>query len=189
MAVKELLDKLEKSKEFKAFKKKHPKAYFCAGFFVLDFDTNELKQQLDYFISEKDGIETFAFDNDQITQQKAETIKKEKLDHIKGEEVSLEFEKAVEIAKAEVEKSKLVPSKVIAVLQIVKITEKDAKDPEKIIKEEKKLIWNLTCLSGFKILRLNLAMDGKVLLEKNSSMLDMMRIEKKEDQSKPDYTG
>ena len=71
------------------------------------------------------------------------------------------------------------PSKIIAVLQR--------------LKENNQLVWNVTAISGFNLLRLHISMDGKFLLHKKSSLLDMMKIEKslkkKEDDSSASYVG
>ena len=50
MKIKPYIEKLNTSKVFSNFKTKHPKAYFSAGFFVLDFQTNKHLHQIDYFI-------------------------------------------------------------------------------------------------------------------------------------------
>ena len=184
MKLSELFEKLENSSEFKNFKKKFPKAYFCASFFVFDYDSSETKKQLDYCVKEGD-ITTFVID-EKITSQKAETIKKEKLPEIKKEDIKIDVEEAVEKAKEEIKKMNLIPSKIIAILQIF----------------NEKPIWNMTCLSGFSILRLHIEMNGKVSLNEKSSMLDMMKIEKgsekhqsigsgseSEKGSKTDYVG
>jgi len=163
MKLSELFDKLEKSSEFKKFKTKFPEAYFCAAFVVFDYDSKDVKQQLDYYVSEDEGIMTFLLDK-KIISKKAEMIEREILKEIKKDEIKIDLDEVVEKAEKEAEKQHFKPAKIIAILQR--------------LKEDEKLIWNLTCLSGFTILRMHVAMDGKVLLNQKSSMMDLMRIEK-----------
>ncbi|MEM2956468.1 MAG: hypothetical protein QW041_02770 [Candidatus Pacearchaeota archaeon] len=169
----DLFTNLENSSEFIKFKKKHPKSYFCAAFFVFDYDNNEEKKQLDYYISKEEGIMTFILDQ-KIIPKKAEMIKKEELKEIKKDEIKIDLNKAIEIAKKEAEKQNFNLSKIIAILQRLKKSEK--------------LIWNFTLLSGFNILRLHINMEGKFLLKQKSSMLDMIQIEKG-NKNKNSYIG
>ena len=163
MKLSELFAKLEKSSEFKKFHKQHPKAYFCAAFFVFDYENNETKQQLDYYISEEEGIETFLI-GEKILRQKAKMIEKEKLNKIDKNEIKVDMDECLDIVKKEAEKQMFKPSKIIVILQR--------------LKESDQLIWNITAFSGFNLLRMHLAMDKKILMNQKNSMLDMMRIEK-----------
>jgi len=159
----ELFEKLEKSSEFKKFHNQFPKAYFCAAFFVFDYDSGEEKKQLDYYISEEEGIETFVI-ADKIFQQKAQMIEKEKLKEIKKSEIKIDLPEVLDITKKAAEKQNFKPAKIIAVLQR--------------LKESEQLIWNITAFSGFTILRMHIAMDKKLLLNEKKSMMDLMKIEK-----------
>jgi hypothetical protein len=173
MKLAELFSKLEKSSEFKSFKKQNPQAYFCAAFFVFDYMEDETKMQLDYWIDEGD-IETFII-ADKITQQKAQMVENEKLKEIKKDEIKIDLPEVLEIVKKEAEKQKFSSSKLIVILQRLKGSEQ--------------LIWNITGFSGFNLLRMHLAMDKTFLLNEKKSMLDIMKIERKQDTGKPDYTG
>ena len=64
-------------------------------------------------------------------------MKNEKLVEIKKEDIKFDVEDAVNKAKEEIKKAKAVPSKIIVILQTLK----------------DKVIWNITCLSGFNLLR------------------------------------
>jgi hypothetical protein len=162
MKLGELFSKLEKSSEFKSFKKENPQAYFCAAFFVFDYEEKTEKKQLDYWIDEGD-IETFLID-DKITQQKARMVENEKLKEIKRDEIKVDVDEALKIVTKEAEKQLFKPSKLIIVLQRLKGSEQ--------------LIWNITGFSGFNLLRIHLAMDKTFLLNERKSMLEMMKIEK-----------
>lgn len=162
MKLSELFEKLEKSSEFKSFRKENPKAYFCAAFFVFDYENKEEKKQLDYFISEGD-IETFIIE-DKILQQKAKMVEPEKLKEIKKEEIKLDLPDVLEMIKKESEKQMFKPSKLIVILQR--------------LKDSEHLIWNITGFSGFNLLRMHIDMNKKLLLNERKSMLEMMKIEK-----------
>jgi hypothetical protein len=173
MKLSELLSKLESSSDFKKFKKQNKKAYFCAAFFVFDYESNKTKKQLDYYVSE-DDIMTFSIDK-KIETKKAEMAGKEQLKEIKKDEIKVDVDEAVETAKKEMEKLKLKPSKIIAILQR--------------LKESEKLIWNLTCFSGFSLLRMHIGMDKNILLNQKSSLMDLMRIEKGNKGKGANYVG
>jgi len=159
MSLNDFFKKVESSDEFKSFKKQNPSAYFCAGFFVYDFDDKSFKKQLDYWDGE--GVTTFIID-DKIIPQKEETFKKEKLEEIKKQDIKVDIDDAIKFAEKELKKAKQTPSKIIVILQTLK----------------NEVIWNLTCISGFSLLRIHLNMNKKVLLNEKSSIIDMMRIEK-----------
>lgn len=162
MKLSELFSKLENSSEFKLFKKENPQAYFCAAFFVFDYEEKSEKKQLDYCISEE-NIETFIL-SDKVTRQKAQMAKPEKLKEIKKEEIKLDLPDVMKIVNKEAEKILFKPSKLIVILQR--------------LKENEQLIWNITGFSGFNILRMHIAMDKTLLLNEKKSMLEMMKIER-----------
>jgi len=174
MKLSAMFEKLENSSEFKKFKKENPKAYFCAAFFVFDYENKEEKAQLDYCISE-DDIETFVI-ADKILKQKAQMAKPEKLKEIKKDEINIDLDECLEIVKKEAENQKFIASKLIVILQR--------------LKDSETLIWNITGFSGFNILRMHLDMSGKLILNERKSMLEMMKIEKgkKGEVSAPDKT-
>ena len=158
MNFKEALSRVEKSKEFDNFKKQHPKAYLCAGFFVLDFETENSTQQLDYQLEEK--IATFSVNNE-VKIKIQETTKQKKLDKLIKPEI--EIDKLRKIADKELEKKKIVSklNKIIAILQMY----------------ESKCIWNLTCmLESFAMLRVHVdAISGEVLKSEKASLFDFVK--------------
>jgi len=173
MKISEMFSKLESSKEFKSFKKQNPHAYFCAAFFVFDYEAKEMKKQLDYYVSENEII-TFSLD-DKILQQEAKMPESEKLKEIKKDEIKIDLDEVLEKVKKEAEKLKFKPSKTIVILQRLKETEE--------------LIWNITSLSGFSILRMHVSMKGEFLLNQKSSMMDMMKIQRNEKSSGSSCSG
>ena len=53
MSFADTLEKIESSDLFKNFKEQNPDAELVAGFFILDFLSNDTKQTLDYKIDSK----------------------------------------------------------------------------------------------------------------------------------------
>lgn len=169
MNIFDVIRKVEMSKEFKTFKKENPGAYFCAAFFIMDYETNEHKKQLDYYVSSTD-VMTFSIDpkdESKIIPAKAELPKKEKIPAIGLQAVKLNEDEIMEIAKKESEIGDF--TKVIVVLQNL----------------EGKDIWNLSCMKGLQMMRYHLsATDGKVLKKEKINLMDMMKIERGKT---PDY--
>ena len=157
----EIIRKIEMSKAFKSFKKENPGAYLCAAFFIIDYETNTAKKQLDYFVSSTD-VMTFAINQEgtEITPLQAELPKKEKIPAIGMQAVKLSEDEAMEIAKKESEIGEF--TKVIAVLQNLNGID----------------IWNLSCMRGLQMMRYHVsASDGKILKKEKINLMDMMKIE------------
>lgn len=138
MKFSQVLDKIESSKEFSEFIKKNPKAYLCAGFFVLDFDpTTKEKEagQLDYALA-NNRIFTFSIQDNKVMIKEAEKVLKKENYKSKIREINPRLKIEVDELEAVVTKAfsknkiqgKL--GKIIAVLQNF----------------EGKQIWNLTCM-------------------------------------------
>ncbi len=155
------LKKIESSQAFQNFKKQHPDAYLCAGFFVLDYEGSN-QQQLDYSL--KDGkIFTFIL-NKEITFKEAETIegKQQKLQKL-SKDVKVDLDDAEKILQDKIEQEKIENkiSKIIAVLQV----------------HENKQIWNLNCmLSSMEILRVHINTEnGDILKFERKNMFDFIK--------------
>ena len=163
MNFSQTLEAIEKSKEFKEFKKEHEDDYLCAGFFVLDFEQGINQQQLDYSL--KDGtIFTFSLSENEIVVKEAETIegKKQKLPEL-NKEVKIDLENLKEIAEKRKEKEGIENriTKIIAILQ----------------KHEDKQIWNLTCMmEGFGILQVHINSEtGEILKFEKRNLFDFVK--------------
>jgi len=155
----EMIRKIEASREFKSFKKENPGAYFCAAFFIIDFETKDEKRSLDYFVS-SENVMTFSMIDGKVNPMKAELPKKEKIPAIGMQKVRLEEEAVIEIAKKESEIGDF--TKIIAVLQNL----------------EGKDIWNLSCLKGLQMMRYHvLADDGKVIKKEKINLMEMMKFD------------
>jgi hypothetical protein len=132
MKIQPYITKLNKSPKFKKFLEGNPKAYFAAGFFVLDFEKGNNLHQIDYYIPAKKKMGTFALDKgvelkesdlaNQVIPKKIEGKIKLDLDILKG---LVEDEMKNNTVTAKV-------NKIIAVIQNI----------------DNKLVWNLNCLTN-----------------------------------------
>lgn len=155
----EALKKLEESREFRDFKKKNPSACLCAGFFILDLESKQDVQQIDFQCEEKIAAFSVA---DEISMKMEETADKKKVPAIKPE-IKVDLDDVQEIAGKEIKKQKIASklNKIIAIMQM----------------HEEKQIWNLTCIfSSFAMLRLHVeCMTGKILKSEKASMFDFVQ--------------
>jgi len=163
MRFKDLLERVEGSKEFKKFEEENSNAELCAGFFILDFLSNDSKDTLDYKIGEK--IFTFSIRDEKII------INEDRLIDEAGRPGLVKIDKEINIDVDELKgivglcsldegiSAKL--NKIIAVLQ----------------KYNEKQIWNLTCmLDGLIILNVHVdALSGDVLKFERKSMMDLIK--------------
>ena len=163
MTFKETLEKVESSNEFKDFKKQNENAELVAGFFIIDFISNDNKKSLDYLSGEK--IYTFDFlDNGKVKFREDELIEKtnQKLTQI-SKEISVELDELKSIAGTRIldEGISAKFNKIIAILQ-------NNKD---------KQVWNLTCMLDGLII-INILIDanaGEIIKFERKSMMDLIR--------------
>jgi len=163
MKFKDLLERVEGSEEFKKFEGENPNAELCAGFFILDFLSNDNKDTLDYKIDKK--VFTFSTRDEEIV------VNEDKLIDDPGRPGLVEIDKEINVEVDELKgivgtraleegiSAKL--NKIIAVLQ----------------KYNDKQIWNLTCmLDGLIILNVHVdALSGDVLKFERKSMMDLIK--------------
>ncbi|MFH1358985.1 MAG: hypothetical protein ABIH37_03800 [archaeon] len=171
MNFKETLEKVESSNAFINFKSEHPNAELCAGFFILDFLSNDNKQSVDY----KNNENIFTFDINKI----GEIFIKQ--DRLLDESTRPKLKKINPEIKVEVDELKSIVGinildngisaklhKIIAVLQNYK---------SDITNDEDKVVWNLTCMLE-QLIILNIIIDaetGKILKFERKSMMDMIK--------------
>jgi len=166
MRFKDLLERVEGSEEFKKFKEENSDAELCAGFFILDFLSNDNKDTLDYKIGEK--VFTFSIKDDKIVMNKdklVDEVGRPSLVEI-DKEINIEVDelKGIVGARALDEGISAKLNKIIAVLQ----------------KYDWKQIWNLTCMmDGLIILNVHVdALSGDVLKFERKSMMDLIKRKK-----------
>jgi len=170
MSFKETCQKITESEVFKNFIKEKPEAELIAGFFILDFISNDSKKSIDY--RDKDKIYTFDLKDDGYVKMTE--------DELLSNPNSPQLLKLIPEIKTEVEDLKGISgmealdkgisakfNKIIAVLQR---QNREGKETQ---------FWNLTCMLDGLII-LNILVDaesesGDVIKFERRSMMDMIR--------------
>ena len=150
MKVKELLNELKEKETYKNFKTENPEAFFCSAMFILgDAD----KIDLNFFIPNQNKISSFSMPFASIINHQEE-IKDQ------TEIKNLDFKIDTDNLKQEIEnKTGKKFTKIIAVLQ--------------------KGNWNITCLNGLDMNRMNIdAYTGELQKKDEGSLMDMVRFKK-----------
>jgi hypothetical protein len=169
MSFKELIKKVEASEAFKEFKKKHPKAVLYSAFFLMRDAAGNLvidSQQADYWLG-KDEVATFMLDECNKIQHKLDRLESsDKKFTVLNKTIKVDIDGLTKIIRKEVEKflGDEPLSKVIIVLQ----------------KIEGKQVWNITCIMGFRMLRMHVDMNGKVSKAETGSLMDFLKVQKGE---------
>ena len=169
MEFKETLKKVESSKEYDSFILNHPNAEICAGFFILDFLSNDNKSSIDYKEGEK--IFTFNINEDKIEINEDKLISApnfQKLEKI-NTEIKIDIEEIRKISQEKaIEKgigAKF--NKIIAILQ-------NHINPEN---QEKSLVWNLTCMLE-QLIIIHIIIDaksGNIIKFERKSFMDLIK--------------
>jgi len=151
MKFKEKLSELEKSVEFKNWKKEHSSSYLTYGFMMISPDVKK-EWQIGYYNPDLDKITTFAV-SDKITRNPDSEIfkDKKKVQELEKDKVKISLDSALEKAdKVQREKYAVhTPLKKIAILQKLNIGQ----------------VWNITYITKtFKTLNIKVSSeDGEVL--------------------------
>lgn len=163
MKFEHYLKRAEESKEYKKFKQEHGKAYLCAGFFVLDFETGKHTHQVDYFIPNSKKIATFVLDEGVDMKISEEMKMKTKLEKME-EEVKIDLDALKGIVEDEMHNRTITQQvkKIIAVLQ----------------KQDGKYVWKLNCITdGMGIIKVHVNDDTSNILEfEKINLFDIMRM-------------
>jgi len=132
MKIKPYIEKLGESKEFAQFRKKNPNGFFCAGFFVLDFQEKKNIHQIDYYLPEKKKMVTFGLDKE-VEMKEAELANDIIPKKIEGE-ITLDLDILKGLVEDEMKNHTVTHElhKIIAVLQNI----------------DGKLVWNLNCITS-----------------------------------------
>ena len=165
---KETYNTIENSKQFQEFKQEHPEAKLAAGFFILDFLSNDTKKSLDYLDEKSDKVFTFDLaDDGYIKLKEDKLINPEETDQSKLTPIEPNPKIEVDELKAIVGTKKLDEGinaslhKIIAVLQ----------------NHEDKLTWNLTCMLDQLIILHSLinAETGEIIKFERKNMMDFIK--------------
>jgi len=132
MKIKPYIDKLNSSKEFNDFMKENPNAYFSAGFFVIDLESEKNIHQIDYYIPETKKMMTFILDSDNVELKSGEASNNKTPKKIAGE-INIDLDILKGIVEDEMKNNMVTKKiqKIIAVLQNL----------------DGRVIWNLNCIT------------------------------------------
>jgi len=168
MIFQQTFEKITNSDLFKNFKQQYPSAELCAGFFILDFLSNDTKRSLDY--KTQDKIFTFDLNDKDEIYIKEDKLMDEagmpKLKPIKPEtKVEVDDLKGISGMQALEHGISAKFHKIIAVLQVTNIDNIE------------KQVWNLTCMLD-QLIILNILIDcetSQILKFDRKSMMDMIK--------------
>lgn len=162
MKIKPYVDKLEKSKEYSDFSKKHPDAYLVAGFFVLDLEGKHNVHQIDFYIPSLKKIGAFTLDHG-VTLQMMNPVVASKTPEELDLKTNIDLEALPGILKDEMRNRSMSEDikKIIAVIQTI----------------EGKRIWNLNCvLTGMELLKSHIEDSSESVLKiEKLSMMDLVK--------------
>lgn len=162
MKIKPYVDRLNGSKEYKSFQRKHSDAFMIAGFFILDLETQKNLHQIDYYVPAEKKIAAFTLDGGvtvQMLDMMNNRIVPEKLDM----QTNIDLDALHGILEDEMKNRSITDEikKIIAILQTV----------------DGKKIWNLNCvLSGMGILKAHVDDESQTVLKmEKSSIMDYVK--------------
>jgi hypothetical protein len=150
MKIKDLLEELEGKECYKDFKIKNPDAFFCSAMFILgDGD----KADLNFFLPSKDKLSSFSMPFASVVNHPEEIKDQKELGDL---DLKIDVSDLKEFIEKELEKKF---TKIIAVLH--------------------NGVWNVTCLNGMDMSRMNIdAYSGEVDRKEDGLLSDMIRIKK-----------
>ncbi len=162
MKIQPYIEKLNKSNEFKNFKAKNPDSYFSAGFFVLDFINKKNMHQIDYFIPEKNKIQTFILDDNKIISKESEVINKKIPKKIESN-INLDLDILKGLVEDEM-KNRTITNKIQKIIAIIENV-------------NGKLIWNLNCIANdMGVMKVHIDdKDHSILEFEKINLFDIMR--------------
>jgi len=151
MKVSELLEELKRKESYKDFREENPEAFFCSAMIILgDAD----KVDLNFFIPNINKISSFSMPFGSLINHQEEIKGQEE---IKDLNFKIDVDNLKQVIENETGKKF---TKLIAVLH-------DGK-------------WNVTCLNGLDMSRMNIdAYSGEIEKKDEGSLMDMVRIKKK----------
>lgn len=164
MELKEALKKVEKTKEFKDWKKTNPESYFSFAFIMLE--QNETPWQVGYCTKSTERVTTFILSEPVEVKADEEVFKEpeEKILEINTEKLILPFKKIIENADSFIKKEypREMLTKKIVILQNIK---------------DIGTIWNITSISAsFNTINLKIdPKDGSVINHKLESIMGMIK--------------
>lgn len=159
--LKNILNKIKSSNEFKNWQKDHQDSYLTSFFKIIEDPSKPQDWQAGFYSPKKNRITSFISDNEtKILEEDSKVFQKEKttIEELRLEEVKINLKSALNIIE-ELRETKYPnekPNKIIIVLQKIEVP-----------------FWNITYLtSTFNILHVKInAQSGKIIEEKLDSVL------------------
>jgi len=155
------IEKLSNSEEFENFTKENPDAFLSSGFFVIDFESNENKSNLDFYNPKTNKMFGFQLD---------EGVKMVNLELMQNSQIPAKLNADSELDFQEIEE------KISREMTTQKITNK----LQKIIMifqnyEGNDLIFCTVFLSGFGILKVHFDNKGNITLFEKKTLFDFIK--------------
>lgn len=171
MKVDHYLKKVEKSEDFKKFKKQDSKAYLCSFFFIRDYEEKQNETQVDFYSPKTKMIVSFKV-NGKVERiavdKKAETITHKKfIPKPLKDKINLEIDVVKPTIIDEMHNRSMADEikKILAVLHIM----------------DDRVVWNCTCfLKGMGLLQAHVEdKNESVLFMEKKSFFDLLKFVKK----------
>ncbi|MBW2981796.1 hypothetical protein KY343_02845 [Candidatus Woesearchaeota archaeon] len=160
---KDALKVLEKSSEFKNWKKKNPNTYLSYGFYVIE--NIDVNWKIGYYDNKKDKLTSFDVGSKIKIEPDEEVFKKKekKVEKLDLNDIKLDIGDAISIAQGlqEEEYATEKPTKIIAILQKIDVGQ----------------VWNITYLTqNFNTLNFKIKTEtGRVLEKKLTSLMEFKK--------------
>ena len=162
MKIQPYFERLEKSSQYKEFKKKYPASFLIAGFFVIDLEENKNIHQIDFYVPSEKKVAAFNLDGE-ITFNLLDALQPGKVPEKLELKTKTDLDELEGILLDEMHNRGMSEEikKIIAVLQEI----------------DGKKIWNLNCvLSGMEILKSHVEDSSKTVLKiEKTSLLEIMK--------------
>ena len=161
MKIQPLIERLETSEAYKKFKTENKDSFLVAGFFVLDYETGQNINQIDYFIPSQKKVAAFTM-NEEIAVQILKTMN-DKIPETLPVQTNIDLDSIKGILEDEMKNRNITEElkKVIAVIQMI----------------DGKKVWILNCImSGMEILKAHIDDESKTILKmETASVLDYIK--------------
>ncbi len=157
MGLKQEVERLHNSKEFKEWKKQNKQTYLVHGFIMLKGD-KQTAWQIGYYDKKADKVTAFFMEEKIKISPPADIFKKQGILHkLDIDKIKINLDKALDIAEREQKKHKEIIAETIAILQNLDMG----------------TVWNITYLTkSFNVINLKIdAINGKILHQNKTSFL------------------
>ena len=162
MKIQPYFNKLKVSKAYQEFLSKNPNAYLSSGFFVLDFTTKKNMHQIDYYIPEKQKIETFVLDDKEVMSKESDTLNKQVPKKIDSK-ITLDLDILKGLVEDEMKNQTITTKlqKIIAIIQNI----------------DDELVWNLNCITtDMGVIKVHISdKDHSILKFEKINLYDVMK--------------